>query len=487
MESVCVKILPCGVAVKPPPCQRGRWRVSAGGGDKREALVSVMRDISGYMPKADETVLCGVSGGVDSMVLLDLLRTWSAARGGGVVAAHYNHHLRPTADRDENFVRDWCAKHGIPFVSGGGDVKAYAACEGLSVEEAARKLRYAFLRREASARGIARIYVAHHAGDNAETILWNLIRGAGLRGLSGMARERDGIVRPLLDVTRKEIEDYAKAHGVPHVEDETNADPAAASRNLLRLEVMPLLKRLNPKAEEHMRETARQAAALHASMEADARRYARRVEARDGFAAIPARDLRDAPPELRPLILLSMLDAFGVGRKDFGAVHLQAALRLLDGGKRVDLPHGVTASARDGWLVLERRQAADGERELFKGVPLRWGRYEITLTDSNENGASDAAAVPDGAGIAIRDTGERVAVRPLAAGERLTLPGSNGPRTLKRLCLDKRVSLAERDALPAFYVGGRLAAVWKIGADAAFVPDATRRLFIRIRTPDTPA
>ncbi len=433
-----------------------------------------MRDISEWMPEAGETVLCGVSGGVDSMTLLDLLRTWSAAHGGTVIAAHYNHHLRPTADRDEAFVRDWCAKHDIPFVGGGGNVREYAACEGLSIEEAARKLRYAFLRREASARGIAHIYVAHHAGDNAETILWNLIRGAGLRGLSGMAHERDGIIRPLLDVTRKEIEEYAAARNVPHVEDETNADPDAASRNLLRLEVMPLLKRLNPKAEEHLRETARQSAALHASMEADARRYQKRVEARDGFAAIPARDLRDAPPELRPLVLLSMLDRCGAGRKDFGSVHLQAALRLLDGGRRVDLPHGVTASVRDGWLLLERRPAAEEERELSPGIPIRWGRYELTLTDG---GATDDS----GDGLAIRTAGGRVTVRHIQAAERLTLPGSNGPRTLKRLCLDKRVSLAERDALPAFYVGGRLAAVWKIGVAAAFVPADTDRQFIRAR------
>ena len=434
-----------------------------------------MRDISEWLPEAGETVLCGVSGGLDSMTLLDLLRTWSAAHGGKVIAAHYNHHLRPTADRDEIFVRDWCEKHDIPFVGGGGNVKEYAACEGLSIEEAARKLRYLFFRREASARGIAHIYVAHHAGDNAETILWNLIRGAGLRGLSGMAHERDGIIRPLLDVTRKEIEEYAAARNVPHVEDETNLDPDAASRNLLRLEVMPLLRRLNPKVEEHLRETARQSAALCAFAESAARRYAQRMEARDGFAAIPARDLRAAPPELRPLILLSMLDAFGVGRKDFGAVHLQAALRLLDGGERVDLPHGVTASVRDGGLVLERRQAAEGERELPLGVPLRWGRYEITLT-------RDGGACPDGGGIAIRAAGGRVTVRPVAANERMTLQGANGARTLKRLCLDKRVPLAERDALPAFYVGGRLAAVWKIGVDAAFVPDGAERLFIRVRT-----
>ena len=434
-----------------------------------------MRDISEWLPKPGEHALCAVSGGIDSMVLLDILRDWTARHGGSVTAAHYNHHLRPTASRDETFVRDWCAAHGIAFVSGGGDVKAYAASAGLSMEEAARKLRYAFLRWEAAARGIARIYAAHHAGDNAETILWNLIRGAGLRGLSGMSHEQGDIVRPLLDVTREEIEAYAQAHGVPHVEDETNADPGAASRNLLRLEVMPLLRKLNPKAEEHLRDAGRRAATLQTFMEADARRYMERMETREGFAAIPARDVRRAPPETRPLIPLFMLDALDVGRKDFGAAHVQAILNLLDGGERVDLPHGVTASARDGWLILETRQAAAGERELPFELPIRWGRYELTLTKTD-------GATNDAEGLAIRaGNADRVTVRPIPPGERLTFPEMRGARTVKRLCIDRRISLNERDALPALCVNGRLAAVWKLGVDAAFVPDGNSCRFVRIR------
>ena len=433
-----------------------------------------MRDISEWMPKDGESVLCGVSGGVDSMVLLELLRAWHTAHGGGVTAAHYNHHLRPTASRDEAFVRDWCTQHGIPFVAGGGDVAGYAAREGLSTEEAARKLRYGFLRREAASR---RIYVAHHAGDNAETILWNLIRGTGLRGLSGMSHEQGGIVRPLLDVPRAEIEAYAAAHGIPHIEDETNHDPDAASRNLLRLEVMPLLKRLNPRAEEHLCAAGGRAALLHASAEAEARRHMARAEARTGFAAIPVRDLSATPPELRPLILLDLLERIGAGRKDFGAVHVRAALALLDAGERVDLPRGVTASVRDGWFVLETRRTALGERVLIPGTPLRWGPYELTVLPGDR---------ADGDGIAIRATPERVSVRPCPPGERLTVPGTPGSRTLKRLCVDRRISLRERDTLPAFYVGGRLAAVWRIGPDAAFVPDGPERLFLRVRRRGTP-
>ena len=200
------------------------------------------------LPGRGDTALCAVSGGLDSMCLLDLLDQWCRERGANIAAAHFNHQLRGAAsDRDERFVRDWCAAHDIPFASGDGDVKGFALSEGLSVEEAARELRYAFLRREAAKLGPrARIYTAHHADDQAETVLFNLIRGTGTAGLAGMAVYQGDLVRPLLYVRRSELAEYAAARGIPHVEDGTNADPEAAARNFLRLKVMPLLGELNP-------------------------------------------------------------------------------------------------------------------------------------------------------------------------------------------------------------------------------------------------
>ena len=206
------------------------------------------------LPGRGDTALCAVSGGLDSMCLLDLLDQWCRERGANIAAAHFNHQLRGAAsDRDERFVRDWCAAHDIPFVSGDGDVKGFALSEGLSVEEAARELRYAFLRREAAKLGPrTKIYTAHHADDQAETVLFNLIRGTGTAGLAGMAVYQGDLVRPLLYVRRSELAEYAAARGIPHVEDGTNADPEAAARNFLRLKVMPLLEELNPRAVEHI-------------------------------------------------------------------------------------------------------------------------------------------------------------------------------------------------------------------------------------------
>ena len=421
------------------------------------------------LPTRGRPVLCAVSGGLDSMCLLDLLDRWCRERDGRVVAAHFNHRLRGTeSDRDETFVRDWCAAHDISFVSGSGDVRGLAEREGLSLEEAARNLRYAFLRQEAEKLGPRiRIYTAHHADDNAETILFNLIRGTGVAGLTGMAYQQDGIYRPLLNVARAELADYAAAYGIPHVEDSTNGDPDAAARNYLRLEVMPRLKQINPKAVEHINSAGRRLRVVDRSLEEEAVRRTAHVEAREGRVTLSKRALAEAPGAVKPRMLLRLFDLLGVGRRDITAAHLNAILHLTRNTlwgreSRVDLPHGVTARYCREWLMLETRPQTLTEVQLLPGCPVTWGDYRLTLLDQ-----------PEGEGLAIRPwrQGERMGLTagPAAPGDRLVLPETHGGgRSVKRLCLDRRISLTERDRLPAIYAGGCLAAVWRLGVDEAF-------------------
>ena len=431
------------------------------------------------LPARGRPALCAVSGGLDSMCLLDLLARWCREREAGLAAAHFNHHLRGAeSDRDEAFVRDWCAAHDIPFVSGSGDVRGLAEREGLSLEEAARNLRYAFLRREAEKLGQhIRIYTAHHADDNAETILFNLIRGTGAAGLAGMAYQQDGICRPLLDVTRAELAAYAAAHGIPHVEDSTNADPDAAARNFLRLEVLPRLKQINPRAVEHINGAGRRLREMESGMEDLTERFLRRASVQPGRVTIRLGDLAEVPEFLRHRVLLGMFDLLGVGRKDVGAVHLEALNRLWahhGNDARISLPHGVTARLAASRLMLETLPSPLSRAELVKDCPLRWGDYTLTLRDR-----------PVGTGLALKagPDWEHVAVAPCGGGDRLHLPETHGGgRSVKRLCLDRRISLTERDRLPAIYAGGCLAAVWRLGVDEAFsVPEGEPCRFVQIQ------
>ncbi len=431
------------------------------------------------LPARGRPALCAVSGGLDSMCLLDLLARWCREREAGLAAAHFNHHLRGAeSDRDEAFVRDWCEAHDIAFVSGSGDVRGLAEREGLSLEEAARNLRYAFLRREAEKLGpYAKIYTAHHADDNAETILFNLIRGTGAAGLAGMAYQQDGIYRPLLDVTRAELAAYAAAHGIPHVEDSTNADPDAAARNFLRLKVLPRLKQINPRAVEHINGAGRRLREMESGMEDLTERFLRRASVQPGRVTIRLGDLAEVPEFLRHRVLLGMFDLLGVGRKDVGAVHLEALNRLWahhGNDARISLPHGVTARLAASRLMLETLPPPLSRAELVKDCPLQWGDYTLTLRDR-----------PVGTGLALKagPDWEHVAVAPCGGGDRLHLPETHGGgRSVKRLCLDRRISLAERDRLPAIYAGGCLAAVWRLGVDEAFsVPEGEPCRFVQIQ------
>lgn len=448
---------------------------------KGGSAVLDMEALAEWMPPPQSIAICAVSGGLDSMCLLHLLDNWCRMYGGTLTAAHFNHALRPNAARDEAFVRDWCADHGIACVTGRGDVRACAKEEGLSMEEAARKLRYAFLREEAEkaetrhasadTAGVS-IYTAHHLNDSAETVLFNLIRGTGIRGLAGMSHRRDGIVRPLLDVTRAELEAYAAAHGIAHVEDESNADSGAAARNLIRLKVLPLLREINPQAERHIHAAAAQLRIMDQALEAQAREKISDLDFRDGYAALPLSILREAGEALWPRIVLYALDRLGVGRKDYGTAHLDAIRNLWMApgrGRRVDLPHGVTARREGERLILERRPAPFKTVALEPGKSIQWGAYRMMLT-------SPAGGMPtegSGGGVLLLAKKGVIRVGPCPPGARLALPGAKGSRTVKRLCLDRRISLTERDALPAFYINGELAAVWRLGVDAAFVPNGT--------------
>lgn len=194
-------------------------------------------------------VLVAVSGGADSMSLLHTLRNWPVD-GLRVSAVHIHHGLRGEyADRDERFVRDYCDKHSVELMVYHEDVTAYADCNGLSIEEAGRRLRYERFEEARAAVGADFIATAHTASDRAETMLMRIIRGTGVDGLGGIPMVRGRICRPLLSCTREEVEQYCAACGIPYVNDESNAD-VAFTRNRIRRQVLPQLAAMNPSVEE---------------------------------------------------------------------------------------------------------------------------------------------------------------------------------------------------------------------------------------------
>lgn len=204
-------------------------------------------------------VVVGLSGGPDSVFLLYALHTLQPRMGFTLWAVHVHHGIRGAeADRDEAFSEKLCAKLAVPFQAVHVTAPAYAEQQGLSLEEAARILRYEALetaRQQLTEAPAAWIAVAHHLDDQAETVLHNLVRGAGLRGLAGMENRRNHVIRPLLSIKREDILKWLKQYDIPYVTDSTNADPHY-TRNRIRSTVLPELREINPEASAHIAHSA---------------------------------------------------------------------------------------------------------------------------------------------------------------------------------------------------------------------------------------
>ncbi len=195
-----------------------------------------------------EPVIVGVSGGTDSVVLLHVL----ISLGYDCIAAHCNFHLRmQESNRDEEFVRKLAHSYSIPFYFIDFETTKYAEKHKISIEMAARDLRYDWFEELIEKHHAQAIAVAHHADDNIETMLMNLVRGTGLRGLTGIQPRNKNVVRPLLCCTREELENYLVEHGLQHVEDSTNQENNYL-RNKFRNELLPLLTDINPSVRENL-------------------------------------------------------------------------------------------------------------------------------------------------------------------------------------------------------------------------------------------
>lgn len=201
--------------------------------------------------KKNSKVILGVSGGADSIALLNILHN----AGYEIFVAHCNFHLRHEESlRDEEFVKDFCTTRNIEYRTKHFDTIKYAAQNSLSIEMAARELRYSWfeeLRQEFNAEAIA---VGHHKDDSIETVLMNMVRGTGIKGLTGIKPKAGYIIRPFLCVSRSEIEEYMKETGLKYVDDSTNSE-SIYTRNIIRLDVMPYLERINPSARQSIYKT----------------------------------------------------------------------------------------------------------------------------------------------------------------------------------------------------------------------------------------
>ena len=424
------------------------------------------------MLPAGGRILCAVFGGADSMCLLHLLGALGEELGFTVAAAHFNHRLRgEESARDAAFVERWCRERDIPFTLGEGDVSARARQLGRGLEETAREMRYAFLRRAAEELGCGRIATAHSADDNLETLLLHLARGSGLHGLAGIPPRRGEIVRPLLEVTRGEIEDYLAQNRVEHVEDSSNTDETYA-RNRLRRQVIPVLKQLNPRAVESSACTMRYLRADDDYLNAQAARACLAARWAEDDLVIEASCIAQLPAAIAPRAVRRLLEQMGDGPVNCSSAHLNGVVELARGedpSAVFALPGGRMAQRVYGELLFTTR-----------GAPLP-PLTTVPLALDGETAAGDTgwlvrcrpAVCPpanrSGVFYLPRDEAEgELVLRARQTGDTILLPGREGTKTLKKLFIDEKIPRRQRERVPVLADRAGVIAV------AGFGPDSRR-------------
>ena len=325
-----------------------------------------------HMIEAGDVVAAGVSGGADSVCLLHMLHRLSRRIPFRLLAVHVDHGIRPESPQDAAFVEELCAAWGIPFRLRSVDLTAYAGERGLSEEEAGRQFRYEAFRealRGQQGNRSGKIAVAHNAGDRAETMLFHLFRGSGLRGLCAIRPVREDVIRPLLCLERREIEAYLAAEKLTYRTDSTN-ETDAYTRNRIRHHILPYAEReICAGAVAHMGELAdiveETERYLQKQTDILTERYVRQEEMPSGGTCLAVRwkELSAEDAVMYKRVLLLCLERLTPYRKDISGRHLEELLKLLrtQGSGQASLPCGIRAYKEYDRLFLYRMAGADND------------------------------------------------------------------------------------------------------------------------------
>ncbi len=402
--------------------------------------------------RSGEGIVVACSGGADSMALVQWLmehrRQWELR----LCVAHFEHGIRGEESlQDAAFVEKWCAEHRLMYRMGSAKIPELAAKTGVSLELAAREQRYEFLEGLRQELGYDVIATAHHADDQAETVLMRLLRGSGIDGLAAMLPRTGCIARPFLSVRKRELEAFCAARGIASRYDATNGMPDC-TRNRLRLELIPRLQReYNPNLVEALCHLARLASEQREYIEGEVSRIFPAAVRRGGMELSRA-VFCEQPPALQRALLRRFLQEGDVGCRDLGFQHFESLREFLlhrGTGSHMELPKGWKAELSYGWLRLCRQKETED-------VPLPERRIAVPgRTLLQEYGISIEAAflsekpAHTGPEEFCCDYGKLPGdpvVRPRRAGDVISLPA--GRKSLKKLFIDSHVPREERNRIP---------------------------------------
>ena len=420
-------------------------------------LNKVIKAIDRYeMFKYTKSVAVALSGGADSVCLLYVLGELRDRYNIEISAIHINHQLRGAeSDRDEAFVKALCEKEGVPLTVKRVDIKALAEQTGDSIELAARKARYAAFK-ELDCTLVA---TAHTADDNLETVIYNMTRGSGLKGVCGIPPVRESFVRPLIFCTRKEIEDYLALKNASFVTDSSNLSDDY-TRNFIRHNVVPLLKEINPSAQSTV-------ATMTASLREDEEfltSSAKKVYAlvlRDGF--LDAALLKIQPPSIiKRVVALHLLEEFSVLADAF---HLEKCLEIIFCGGRTSMNGNLTAVMRNEKFYFTLNDETQPKATYFVE------QKELLIEDFSNinkkflNNMVDCGKIKGGLEVRTRQIFDEI-----------RLSGRGCTKSLKKLMNEKKIPNELRDVIPVAADDDGVVWIYGIGvAERAAVDKNTKK------------
>jgi tRNA(Ile)-lysidine synthase len=440
-----------------------------------------------------DRIVVAVSGGPDSVALLDVLAQMREEWRLTLCVAHLNHQLRVEADEEAEFVRALAAEYDSPVIIESTDVRALAASEKRSLEHAARNARRAFLVRAARSAKANRIALGHHADDRVETVLMRILRGTGIDGLAGIRPIAGPFIRPLFDVTQAQVMAYIEERALPYREDPSNRDPAFL-RNRVRRELLPLLERLQPGCKR---------AILRLSELAWQDRSWLFVEA--WTLLVPKVLIEETPkrmtlrlsslsrivvPAARARVVREAMHRLLGHTTDIEHGHVAAVLRLADRGKtgaQVHLPHKLTAERGYGTLILRVGKVKPGEPvgEFVLTVPGETEIAPLGITIIAElispaRASLPAAEPPHVAQLDYAAMEEPLILRTWRRGDRLQPLGMTGSVKVHDLFVNHKVPRAERERVPIITAAGSIAWIVGLRVDERFKVSAATETVLRL-------
>lgn len=384
-----------------------------------------------------DTVTVALSGGADSVALLFSLYLLKEEWGFSLEAAHFNHHLREVeSDRDAQFAESLCDCFSIPFHFG----EAWVTAGEKGLEAAARDARYAFF---STLPG--KVATAHTADDNAETVLMRLLRGTGLKGLCAIAPQNRNLIRPMLTVTREEVENFLREYALPHVEDSSNAGDAFL-RNRIRHNILPLLRQENPRIGENL-------SAMALNLQQDEAYISQQVQAE----TLGVSQLRQLPAAIRRRYLERFLKQSGV--KEPEQAHIMQVESLVfhwNPSASMDFPGGIVIARRYDALVRQERTETFSPVALCEAatvLPQLGLRIIVEPAIALSQTATTFTVCPQGT----------LWVRPRRSGDQIAL--SAGHKRLKKLFIDRKIPATQREKIPVIADEQGILGVYGIGAD----------------------